>query len=278
MQFFSKTTLFCVLIVGFTLTLVAQNPRTEAYLEKVGVDEQLGETLPLDLSFIDEAGQSVTLQDYFDGEHPVILNFVYHDCPMLCNLVLDGLVKGISDIDWLPGTEYKIITISFDPKDTPVRSAEVKKLYLERLNRDGASAGWHFLTGNEADILKLADAAGFKYTWDPAIEQYAHPAVLTFVSGEGKVSRYLYGIEYSTRNTQTALLEAADGKVIDTVDRLLLYCYQYDPQAGSFVLQATQIMKLGGVIIVILLGSMLLFFWRREYKARPENTTKISAN
>lgn len=264
----ARGVLFLVLI----LTAVLHPPdiygqvtgETPKELQNVGLDEKFGKTVPSDLIFIDESGTSVRLGSFFDDERPVLLNFVYHDCPMLCDLVVDGLILAVSRMSWVPGREFEIITVSFNPAEGPQQSAEAKRHALHRLGNADAAAGWHFLTGDQSAIDALTDAVGFRYHWVDEQQDFAHPSVLTFLSGEGIVSRYLYGVRYAPRDVRTALVEASDGKVGSAMDQVMLYCFQYDPDANSYVLHALSVMKLGGLLTVIVLGSILATFWRRE--------------
>lgn len=237
---------------------------TPKELQNVGLDEKLGGWVPTDLIFLDESGTSVRLGSFFDGERPVLLNFVYHDCPMLCDLVVDGLIQALSRMSWVPGREFELLTVSFNPAEGPQQAAEAKRHALHRLGNADAARGWHFLTGDQGAIDALSDAVGFRYHWVDEQQDFAHPSVLTFLSGEGIVSRYLYGVRYEPRDVRTALVEASDGKVGSTMDQVMLYCFQYDPDANSYVLHALNVMKLGGLLTVIVLGSVLAAYWRRE--------------
>ena len=241
----------------------AGQPLPDAYGE-AGLDEQLGEAIPTDVGFYNEAGERVTLGSFFEDGRPVILNFVYHNCPMLCNLLLDGFTNALQEMDWTPGGEFEVVTVSFAADETPELAARAKARYLKVLGRPEAADGWHFLTGSEASIQELAQAVGFSFAWNEQLQQYAHPAALVFLSPEGKVTRYLYGLQYPPGDVRRALVEASDGTVGTTVDRLLLYCLQYDPNAGSYVLHAQNAMKLGGLLTVLVLGMGLFLLWRRE--------------
>ncbi len=237
-----------------------------AALEEVGVTEHLGDYIQRDLVFQDEQGRKVSIGSYLTGQKPVLLNLVYHSCPMLCNLVLDGLTKSLRESDWVPGQEFDIVTVSFSSREGPDLAAAQKEKYLSILGKPEAAGGWHFLTGSEAAIQALARSVGFQFHWVEAQQQFAHPAVLIFLSGEGKITRYLYGLDYPTRDVRTALVEASQGEVGNTIDKIILYCFQYDPQANSYVPHAINIMKLGGLLTVLALGAVLAVFWRRERK------------
>lgn len=195
---------------------------------------------------------------------PIILNPVYYECPMLCGLVLNGLLKSASNVDWSPGDEYQIITFSINPKETHELAFENKSAYLDSLNRESAKNGWYFLTGSEANIQKLTQSIGFRYFYDESIKQYSHAASIVIVNPLGVISRYMYGIEYEPVQFKKGLSEAVDGKIGTTVDKILLYCYSYDPNLNSYVPQALNIMKVGGVIIMVSLGLFLGILWFKE--------------
>ncbi len=246
---------------GATAQQTGQMPRQ---LEGTGIDEQLGAVIPTHLAFRNGAGDPVRLDSYFDGERPVLLALVYHDCPMLCNLVLQGMTQTLARMKWTPGDEFEVVTVSFNPRETPEVASDAKEMYLGMLGRPRAAAGWHFLTGSDASIDALTDAVGFRYRWVEEQAEFAHPSTLIFLSGDGKISRYLHGIEYKPSDVRTALVEASEGKVGSAVDQIILYCFQYDPNANSYVPHAVNLMKLGGVLTILLLGSMLFMYWRRE--------------
>ncbi len=235
-----------------------------AVFEGLDVDEHLGERIPTDLVFRNASGDAVALDDYLGQDKPVILHFLYHDCPMLCNLLLDGLTRTLKEMEWTPGNQFDVLTVSFNAADTPEQAARQKESYIKILNRPEAANGWHYLTGDDAAIQGLTEAVGFKYRWVEESQQFAHPALLMFLSPDGTVTRYLYGLEYPPRDVRAALVEAADGTIGTTVDRLLLFCLQYDPDANSYVADAQNLMKLGGLLTVLALVTTLFILWRRE--------------
>lgn len=262
---------FCLLVVvlawGLALADAVPAQRSgeiPAELEGTGIDEQLGEVIPDDLVFKNELGEDVVLADYFDGERPVLLALVYHECPMLCNMVLQGLTKTLSQMSLTPGREFDVLAVSFNPRETPAVAREEKEMILGMLGNEQAAGGLHFLTGEEEAIAALTDAVGFKYRWIENRQEYAHPSALIFLSGKGKISRYIYGIDYPPSDVRRALVEASDGKVGSTLDQVILYCFQYDPDANSYVPHAVNLMKAGGVLTMLLLGGMLFVYWRRE--------------
>ncbi len=242
--------------------------------EGVGIDERLGEHIPLDLTFTDENGATVSLGDYFDGERPVALNLVYFNCPMLCSLVLDGFTKTLEQMEWTPGEAFDVVTVSFAADETPDLAARAKERYLMVLDRPEAAKGWHFLTGSEENIHALADAVGFHFKWVEETQEYAHPTALILLGGDGKITRYLHGMQYEPRDVRTALVEASAGKVGTTVDRIVLYCFRYDSEANSYVADAVKLMKLGGGLTVLVLGLFLFIFWRRERR----NLARVQAS
>ncbi len=238
--------------------------QTPPGLDGVGLDERLGEALPLDAVFRDEAGQPTPLGAFFDGERPVLLNLVYHDCPMLCNLVLDRLTTTLGEMDWTPGGAFEVLTVSFNAIETPELAARQKERYLGQLDRPEAAAGWHFLTGDAAAIDRLTRAVGFRFRWVEEQQEFAHPAALIFLGGDGTITRYLYGMDLPPRDVRAALVEASAGQVGTPLDHFLLYCFRYDPQANSYVADALALMQLGGLLTVLALGAVLVYFWRRE--------------
>jgi protein SCO1/2 len=267
--------LLAAFLVGVLPATAQRSGELPPVFDGVGLEEQLGRSLPMDLVFADAQGEAVRLGSYFDGEKPVLLMLVYHDCPMLCNLLLDGATRTLRDLAWTPGQEFEVVTVSFSPREGPDLASRQKARYVEILGRPAAAQGWHFLTGSEASIAALAEAVGFQFQWVEERQEYAHPAALMFASGAGKLTRYLYGLEFSARDVRTALVEASEGTVGTTVDKILLYCFQYDPQENSYVPHAINIMKLGGLLTLLLLGLFLAVLWRRE-RHRPDPATLSS--
>ncbi len=240
-------------------------------LKGMDVEERLGDTIPFDVNLVNDRGDSVTLGQYFGDKKPAVLVMAYYTCPMLCNLVLNGVSDAIGAMPLAPGKDYRVLTVSIDPRDSVALAAAKKKNYLAELNRDGADSGWTYFVTSADQSKRLADAIGFKYYYIEDKDQYAHPAVITVVSPAGVVSRYLYGIEFNPRDLRLALVEASEGKIGTTVDRILLYCYHYDPDAGGYTLLAFNVMKLGGVLTLVLLVLFLGVFWIRESRRRSRN-------
>jgi protein SCO1/2 len=277
---------FVAFALALTTGLVAADARAQAWsdegsgnqgmqnttpveLEGVDVVEHLGQPLPRGAMFLDSDGKAVRLGDYFDGKRPGLLVFAYHTCPMLCSLVLDAAVKSLNGVPWLVGDQFDVVSISIDPRDTPdtatKKRAQVAGAYARAT---GNPRGFHFLVGDETNIRKVTDAVGFKYRYDARQKQYAHPAAIYLTTPDGRIARYLYGIQYDPNDVRLGLLEASEGRSITTAEKLLLYCYHYDPQGKHYSLVAMRAMRLGGVAIVALLGGFLTIMWTRERRRR----------
>jgi protein SCO1/2 len=245
-------------------------------LEEVGITEHLDAKLPMDLEFRDEDGLLVTLGSFFDGERPVILTLNYYRCPMLCGLMLNGLVDGLEQMEWTPGQEFEIVTVSINPLETPALAKEKKQNYIKRYGRPSAMTGWHFLTGNEPEIDRLAETVGFQFVYDPVEKQYAHAAAIFVCTPDGRVARYLYGIEYPPKRLKLGLLEASEGKIGSTLDQLILYCYHYDPSNRRYSPVAMNIMRVGGGASASILAVALGMFWLREWRRRKSTAKRDS--
>lgn len=227
------------------------------------VQEHLGQPIPTDLEFTDHEGRAVKLSDYFTGERPVMLTFAYHSCASMCSLVLDAAAQTAEQLRELGmemGEDYTMLTISIDPRDTP-RTASQKR---DQMLAKSGGAQWDFLVGEEDAIEAATDAAGFGFFYDPRQEQYAHAAVAMFLTPDGKFARYLYGLRFPPNDARLAILEASEGRSISTMNRLLLFCYSYDPNQSEYVLVAENVMKIGGGLTALLLGGFLFTLWRRE--------------
>jgi len=257
-----------VALVSGARSLRAQINVLPPELQHVGVNEHLQAQLPLDTQFRDHTGKSVTLRQFFDGKRPLLLTFAYHSCPVLCNMVLNATVAGLKDVPWTLGKEFDSITISIDPDESLERTANKRTALLSKYGRAGVGddAGWHFLTGDAASIAAVANAAGVEFEYDARQKQWGHPSVLMIVTPSGKMARYLYGIEYPAKELRLGLLEASQGRSISTVEKLILYCYHYDPQGGKYVLVAMRVMQVGGAAVAILVLGSLALFWRREFR------------
>lgn len=235
-----------------------------AILDQVGLDQRLNQQVPLDLAFVDDHGQPVQLQQYF-GAKPVILMLVYYKCPMLCNQVMSGFTGAMNGIvRFNIGREFNVVTVSIDPRETAQDAAAAKASYLKRYRRPGAEAGWHFLTGRKDQIDALAQAVGFRYAWDPQIQQYAHASGIMLLTPDGRLAQYYYGIEYAPRDIQLGLIEASKGKIGNVVDQVLLYCYHYDPRQGKYGAAIFNVLRLSALATVLALGGFMLMMFRRD--------------
>jgi len=226
-------------------------------LQEIGFDQKLGDRLPLELAFKDETGKDVKLGDYF-GKKPVVLSLVYYKCPMLCTLSLNGLAGALEVLSFVPGQEFEVVTVSFDPSESPVLAAAKKKAYMARFKRSEAEQGWHFLTGPKASTEALTRAVGFRYAWDETTKQWAHPAGVLVATPEGRIANYLFGVEYSPKDLRLALVDAAGGKIGNPIDAVLLFCYQYDPKTGSYSASILNLVRLAGLATVVALGGFIL--------------------
>jgi protein SCO1/2 len=237
---------------------------TPGPLEGVGIEQHLGQSLPLDAVFRDDEGKEVRLGEYFGpGKKPVVLALAYFECPMLCTLVLNGMIKALRPISFTAGEEYDVLTISIDPKETPELAHEKKKAYIESYARKGDGHGFHFLTGDEKSIKRVADAVGFKYRYVEASGEFAHAASIYVVTPLGQLSRYFFGVEFSSRDLRLAFVEAAEGKIGGMVDQLMLFCYRYDPAAGKYSAQALAVVRLAGLMTALSLAGFIgLSHWR----------------
>ena len=234
-------------------------------LQNVGFEQRLNETLPLDLMFKDEDNREVRLGEYFN-RRPVVLAFVYYECPMLCSQVMNGVTSALTALDESAGSDYEVVAVSFDPRETPMMAAAKKKSYVDRYNRANAAHGFHFLTGSEASIKALTAAAGFNYAWDDQTQQFAHASGFVVATPAGKLSRYFFGIEYAPRDIKFALIESSAGRVGSLVDQVLLYCYHYDPKTGSYSFVAMKAVQLGGAFTLLALVGFVVVAIRRDYR------------
>ncbi len=235
-------------------------------LKKVGIEQKLGEQLPLDTKFKDENGNIVALGDYFKSGRPVIVTLVYYDCPMLCNQVLNGLTGSLKGISLDAGKDFDVVAISFDAKefDKPEIAKNKKASYMERYGRPGTEQGFHFLTGEQASIDAVTNAVGFTYEWDEASEQFAHASAIMIATPQGVLSKYFYGIDYAPRDVRLGLVESAENKVGGVTDQLLLYCFHYDPSTGKYGLAVLRIMRGAAVATLLGMAAMGFVFWRRN--------------
>jgi protein SCO1/2 len=256
---------------------LADNSATPPKLPgEVSIKQNLNAQLPLDLMFRDESGRIVRLRDYFRGK-PVLLNFMYYRCPMLCSMVMEGLSSGLTELKFDVGKEFDVITVSIDPRDMPEQAAAKKDKYVKRYGRLAAAQGWHFLTGHESSIRKLTDAVGFHYAYDPKGDQFAHATVLIITTAQGRISRYLYGFEYKARDLRLGLVEASANKIGTATDQLLLLCYHYDPATGKYSRSAMNFVRAGGIATVISLAGFIIIMLRRERTFRHPEAKRSQA-
>lgn len=274
----SVLTILCAIFIAVSGAMAAEvapspagGPQTPdrmepapAALRDIGVDEKSGSTIPLDLKFADENGRSVALRDLLGKGRPVVLQLSYFGCPMLCDLVSNGLVDSLNDLTLTMGQDYDAINLSFDPNETPALAKLKKESFLSKYDRPAGAPSWHFLTGNAKSIEQLTEAVGFRYKWVESAGQFSHPAVLILLTPDGKISRYLYGVKYAPQTLRLSLVEASEGKIGTTIDKLLLTCFHYDSYAGKYNVAAMNLMRTAGVLTVIVLASVIGVAVRRE--------------
>jgi protein SCO1/2 len=262
--------LFVVLAFRPAVAAAQQSPAAGApaaelppILREVGFDQKLNQALPLDVELTDEHGGAVKIGDFF-GKRPVVLSFVYYGCPMLCLQSLSSLAATLGVLSENPGEDFEVVSISIDPRETPSLALEKKAHYVQRSGKPSIAQGWHFLTGSEANIKRVTSAAGFRYVWDETSQQYVHPAGIVVATPQGKVSRYLFGIDYGPRDLRLALLDAQGEKVGSPLERVLLYCYHYDLATGRYSLAIMRVVRLAGAATVFSLGTLIFVWTRRE--------------
>ncbi len=265
---FVTVCVLAVMSVARPIAARAQVAGMPPELAHVGVTEHLDGPLPLGTPFRDHTGKTVKLGDYFDGKRPVIVTFAYHSCPVLCSMVLNAAASGLRGIGWNVGKEFDVVTISIDPNEslekTAAKRASILHDYGASRGHDGK--GWHFLVGDETAIASVAAAAGFEYQYDPDQKNWGHPSVVMIAKPDGRMARYLYGLEFAPLDLKIGLLEASEGRSISTLEQVILYCYHYDPQGGKYVLVARRVMQVGGVAVAVALFGFLGLFWGREFQ------------
>jgi len=238
--------------------------RTPEELERINVIEHSGEEIPLNFEFIDDNGDTVLFEQYFNQGKPVVLILGYYTCPMLCNLVMNGVGDALRQLAYQLGRDFQMVSVSIDPSETDLLAKAKKKNYIKDIGKPGLEKGWAMLVGKESQSQGLSDAVGFKYFYDEKRQEYAHPAVLIIFTEDGRISRYLYGIEFKENDLRMALLEASEGTIGSTLDKIILYCYHYDPEAGSYVPFAGNMMKLGGAVTLGLMIFMMTVLWLKD--------------
>jgi protein SCO1/2 len=240
------------------LAQVTQDP------PQITIAQKLNTRIPLDLQFRDETGKVVRLKDYFNSGRPVLLNFVYYRCPMLCPMVLEGTTTSLTHLKFNIGEQFDVLTVSIDPRDSVKSAAEMKEKYIRRYGRLDSAKGWHFLTAHETAIKKLTEAVGFQYSYDSRTDQFAHGAALMVLTPDGRMSRYLYGFEFKPRDLRLAIVEASGGKVGSATDQILLLCFHYDPVTGRYSRNAMMFARAGGVTTLLALGGFIFVLFRKE--------------
>ncbi len=245
------------------LPALAQVQGRPQLLRDVGIDQKLNAQVPVDLTFRDETGRAVHLAEYF-GEKPVVLALVYYECPMLCTQVLNGLLRSFQSLKFDVGKQFNVVTVSINPREKPDLAKAKQDVYVGLYGRGGAAQGWHFLTGDESQIQRLAQAVGYRYAYDPQTGQYAHASGIMVLTPQGRVSKYFYGIQYAPRDLRLGLVEASANKIGSPSDELLLFCYHYDPTTGKYGLVISNVLKLASLATVLVLGILMLVMFRRE--------------
>lgn len=270
----------CILLALFILTAQASAyPEAPDYvtsnaqlLQKAGVDQKLNAQVPPDITFKDSTGTQVTIGKYFQPGKPVALALVYYSCNMLCPMTLDGITKSLKELSVSPGKDYNVVIVSFNPQETPDIAAAKKLEYTAEFNRPGTEYGWHFLTGDEKNINRLADAVGFRYFYDTRTQQYGHASAIMLLTSDGHVSRYFYGLEYAPEDLRLGLVEASQGHIGSLADSILLLCCKYDPTTAKYGLMVTRLLSIGGILTILAIGSMIGFFVIRDKNRLPSPT------
>ena len=245
-------------------------------LKDVGIDQKLNSQVPLNLSFRDESGQPVTLGNYFNNR-PVILSLVYFSCPMLCPRVVQGMAKTLNLVTLNMGKDYSVLTVSFDPKDTPGTAAERKREWLQALDKRNDRQAWHFLTGDPNAIAALTQSVGFRYNWDPESHMFAHATGIMVLTPEGKVSKYFYGTEYPPADLRLGLVDASHDKIGSAVDQILLFCCKYNAVSGKYDLLVSRVLAIGGGVTLIAIGAFLLILFRVAPKKKAADSQRTVA-
>lgn len=254
-----------------------RRPAPAEVVQAVGVDQKLDGQIPLDLTFRDESGKVVRLGDYFGRGRAVVLTPVYYECPMLCTMTLNGITKALRPMELTVGKDFDVITVSFDPTETPELAAKKKANYVKQYGRPEAEGGWHFLTGDEASVKALMESVGFRYTFDPKTDQYAHASSIMVLTPRGRISRYFYGLEYSSRDVKLGLIEASENRIGSVADAVVLLCYAYDASTGKYSFAIMKTLQAMAVLTVVALGGFVLFSIRRESRGRRAARQAVSA-
>ncbi len=271
---YMRITLAAFLAAGVALMAHAAPPPSEGpgmtatempkEFKDVGIQEKLSTTPDPSLLFKNEKGETVTLGSFYDGEHPVVISPIYYSCPGLCNFHLNGVIDSIKNIDWTVGKQFKYVVVSFDSTETPELARQKKETYLKSYGRPESADGWHFLTADAETIQKLTQQLGFSFKWNEETKEWAHASAAIVTTPDGKISRYLHGIIFDEKNFKLALSEATQGKIGNLVDRMIWYCFKYDPHQSKYTIYAANIMKAGGVVIILVLTAVILPVWIRS--------------
>jgi protein SCO1 len=251
-----------LLLLCYSLALCAQSTMP-AQLRDIGVDQKLNASLPLDAIVSDESGKQVAIGEYF-SKRPVIFSLVYYKCPMLCNLVLNGMLRAFRALSLDAGRDFEVVTVSFDPGDTPAIASAKKAEYLAKYGRPASAQGWHFLTADESEIQRLAAAVGFRYSYDDNSQQFIHASAIMVLTPDGHLSRYFYGVEYPPRDLRLALVESSNFRIGNPVDQILLFCFHYDPSTGRYGLLITRVVRFAGMLTVLAIVGGILFLTKKQ--------------
>lgn len=258
-----------VLALGSGGLQAATSPYVPPSLNGIGIDQKLNAQIPLDTVFRDESGASVPLRTFFANK-PVVLAPVYYRCPMLCSQILSGVVAGLRPLSLKPGRDFEVVAISFDPADTPAEAALKRNYYSHSYSSRAGTHGWHFLVGNQAAINAVMQSIGFHYRWDPVNKMFVHASGVMVITPEGRVARYLYGVEYEPKDLKLSLVEASHNRIGSAVDRILLFCYHYDPKTGKYGAVVLGSLKIGAILILVLMGAGMFFLWRHDLRKHRE--------
>ncbi len=257
--------LFACMVMMYLISNVQAQDLTPnpTVLDSVGIDQKLGASVPVNLKFRDESGTDVMLARYLN-DRPIILVPAYYECPMLCTQILNGLLSGLRPISPNAGRDFVVVTFSIDPDEYPELAAAKKVNYVDGYGREGGENGWHFLTGDRASINALTQALGYRYIYDPETDEYVHASGIAILTPNGKIARYLFGVEFAPRDLQLGLLEAAQDQISSPIDAILLYCFQYNPLTGKYTLAIYRLVRVAGVITVICILAFIFIMVRRE--------------